>query len=205
MPPAEEVLYQMAIGLYYIHETGLIHRNIKPQNVLIWMNPTTNEVLMKWGGLRLCKGDNEITNMNSTLGWLAPELLKLLDNGEIDTLPTVKSNVFAQGLVFGYYLLGGQHLFGSPTQIVYNITENKPVNLPGNLDYLQHLMHFNISKHKYDSVFPGIGNLAIQELIKKMLEPNPEKRMTSSDVAEVLEQIRVIIKVILRIINLNKI
>jgi serine/threonine protein kinase len=137
MPPAEDVLYQLAIGLYYIHETGFIHCDIKPQNVLIWTNPTTNEVVMKWGGRRLSKEDLEIKNMNSTLCWLAPELLKILDNGDSDALPTVKSNVFALGLVFGYYLLRGQHLFGSPTQIVYNITANEPVYLQSNSDYLQ--------------------------------------------------------------------
>jgi hypothetical protein len=31
----------------------------------------------------------------------------------------------------------------------------------------------------------------MRDLIKKMLEPNPEKRMTSSDVAKELEQISV--------------
>jgi serine/threonine protein kinase len=145
MPPAEDVLYQLAIGLYYIHETGLIHRDIKPQNVLIWTNPTTNEVVMKWGGLRLSKGDGKIKKNYSRNDWLAPELLNLLDNGDIDIIPTVKSNVFALGLVFGYCLLRGEHLFGSPTQIVYNITANEPVNLQGNSGFLQHLMHFKIS------------------------------------------------------------
>jgi serine/threonine protein kinase len=146
MPPAEDVLYQLAIGLYYIHETGLIHRDIKPQNVLFWTNTTTNEVVMKWGGLRLSKGDSKIKKNYSTNDWLAPELLKLLDNGDGDILiPTVKSNVFAQGLVFGYYLLRGQHLFGSPTEIVYNIRENKPVNLPSNSRFSTKTNAFKIS------------------------------------------------------------
>ncbi len=188
MPPAEDVLYQLAIGLYYIQETGLIHRDIKPQNVLIWINPTTNEVLMKWGGLRFSKA-SKIKNNNSTLGWLAPELLNLLDNEDSDIIPTVKSNVFALGLVFGYYLLSGQHLFGSLTEIVYNIRENKPVNLQSNSDYLQKLMHLkSVKKFRFRI---EIQDLAIQDLIKKILEPNPEKRMTSSDVAKELEHIRV--------------
>ena len=36
--------------------------------------------------------------------WLAPELLKFPDNSQ-----TVKSEVFAEGLVFRYYLMDGQH------------------------------------------------------------------------------------------------
>jgi serine/threonine protein kinase len=150
MPPAEDVLYQLAIGLYYIHEKGLIHRDIKPQNVLIWMNPTTNQVLMKWGGLRLSKGNDDIKNRNLTFGWLAPELLKTLDKGEFNTLLTVKSDVFAQGLLFGYYLLRGEHLFGCPVKAASNIMANEPVNLQGNSDFTkQNLMHFIISSCKY--------------------------------------------------------
>jgi serine/threonine protein kinase len=150
MPPAEDVLYQLAIGLYYIHEKGLIHRDIKPQNVLIWMNPTTNQVLMKWGGLRLSKGNDDIKNRNLTFGWLAPELLKTLDKGEFNTLLTVKSDVFAQGLLFGYYLLRGEHLFGCPVKAASNIMTNEPVNLQGNSDFTkQNLMHFIISSCKY--------------------------------------------------------
>jgi serine/threonine-protein kinase/endoribonuclease IRE1 len=144
MPPAENVLYQLAIGLYYIHEMGLILLDIKPQNALVWMNSKTNEVLMKWGGLRYSKS-SKIKKNYSTNDWLAPELLKLLDKGDGDIIPTGKSNVFAQGLVFGYYLLRGEHLFGSPTQIVYKIMANKTVNLQSNSDFLKHLMHLNIS------------------------------------------------------------
>jgi serine/threonine protein kinase len=149
MPPAEDLFYQLAIGLDYIHKTGLIHRDIKPQNVLIWMNPTTNQVLMKWGGLRLSKGGNKTEKNDSTLDWLAPELLKLLDKGDFDVLPTVKSDVFAQGLVFGYYLLRGQHLFGSPVKAASNIMANEPVNLQSNSGFstlIYHsLCHFNIN------------------------------------------------------------
>ncbi len=132
MPPAKDVLYQLAIGLDYIHKRRLIHRDIKPQNVLIWMNSTTKEVLMKWTGLRFSKGGNIAKKSDSTFDWLAPELLKLLDKGEFDVLPTVKSDVFALGLVFGYYLLRGEHLFGSPVKAAANIMANEPINLQSN-------------------------------------------------------------------------
>ncbi len=135
MPPAKDFFYQLAIGLDYIHKTGLIHRDIKPQNVLIWTDSTTKEVLIKWTGFGLSKVDEKIKNNNSVFDWLAPELLKLLDKGEFDTLPTVKSDVFAQGLVFGYYLLKGEHLFGSPVKAAANIMANEPVNLQSNSEF----------------------------------------------------------------------
>ena len=43
---------------------------------------------------------------------------------------TVKSDVFAEGLTFGYILLGGKHVYGdSEMGIGKNIIENNRVNL----------------------------------------------------------------------------
>lgn len=132
LPPAEDVLYQLAIGLYYIHKMGLIKGDIKLQNVHIWVNPQNEEVLMKWADFVFGKEDG----INFTTNWLAPELLKILDGGKENLSSTSKSDVFAEGLVFSYNLLCGSHLFGSPSKIASNITENNPVNLPGNSDFL---------------------------------------------------------------------
>ncbi len=58
MPPREDVLYQLATGLEYIHKNGMIHRDIKPQNVLIWVNPKNEQVLMKWADFGVSKEHN---------------------------------------------------------------------------------------------------------------------------------------------------
>lgn len=48
MPPKIDVLFQLALGLQYVHHERLVHRDIKPQNVLIQVNPENGQVLMKW-------------------------------------------------------------------------------------------------------------------------------------------------------------
>jgi serine/threonine-protein kinase/endoribonuclease IRE1 len=139
MPSEIEVLQQLAEGLEYIHKEKVIHRDIKPENVLIWMNPVTREVVMKWSGFGLSKEVNErgtcsISGIRGTYNWLAPEILKLFEEEEANETEThqqretVKSDVFAEGLVFGYFLLEGLHLFGSRMQIPNNIIENNSVN-----------------------------------------------------------------------------
>jgi serine/threonine-protein kinase/endoribonuclease IRE1 len=128
-------IYQLANGLEYIHKQGLIHRDLKPENVLILKNRENHETMMKWADFGLSKQVNErgtcsLSGIKGTREWLAPELLKLLvTEEEITQRGTIKSDVFAEGLVFGYYLSNGLHPFGSRDEIHSNILKNKPINL----------------------------------------------------------------------------
>ncbi len=144
MPPQTEVLLQLAKGLEYIHQMKYVHRDIKPQNVLIRTDSTTQRVVMKWADFGFSKRVNErgtftMSGVNGTLNWLAPEILKLLDKDsstgkEVQKRGTVKSDVFAEGLVFGYFLSRGIHPFGSSNyQIQINLRTNEPANLPRKL------------------------------------------------------------------------
>ena len=141
-------MYQLAIGLEHIHEKGLIHRDLKPENVLIWVSPENGQVLMKWADFGLSKSVNErgtysMSGVKGTMEWLAPELLRLLDDArendqseiEVRQRGTVKSDVFAEGLIFGYFLLRSLHPFGSRLKINPNILSNKLVNLKGKSDH----------------------------------------------------------------------
>jgi hypothetical protein len=82
--------------------------------------------------------------VKGTFEWLAPEILKILREekshqgtsspSESETTSTskrgtVKSDVFAEGLVFGYFLLDGVHLFGPRFEIQINILRNQPIYL----------------------------------------------------------------------------
>ncbi len=144
MPPETEVLLQLAKGLEHIHQKELVHRDIKPENVLIWVNPNTNQVLIKWADFGLSKRVNErgsfsMSGVRGTYDYFAPEILKLLDEdssteNEVQKRGTVKSDVFAEGLVFGYFLLGGVHPFGTIYyQIQNNLRTKEPIILPGKL------------------------------------------------------------------------
>jgi serine/threonine-protein kinase/endoribonuclease IRE1 len=141
MPLQIDVLLQLATGLEYIHKEKIIHRDIKPENILIWVNPEDEEVLLKWADFGLSKQLKEtesysLSNIRGTVRWFAPEILKILEDEE-DNLTecqakqrgTVKSDVFSEGLVFGYCLLNGQHLFDLKFRAPANILSNNPVHL----------------------------------------------------------------------------
>jgi serine/threonine protein kinase len=125
----------MAIGLAYIHKQGLAHRDVKPENVLI--SSTYDIVRMKWADFGLSKAVNKKGNfatrgVQGTKKWLAPELLESSSETTLSRYQrsTVKSDVFAEGSVFAYFLSDGKHPFGTKrSEISVNVLKNNPVNL----------------------------------------------------------------------------
>jgi serine/threonine protein kinase len=167
---------------------GLVHRDIKPENVLIRLNSTTKQVVMKWADFGFSKQVNErgtftMSGVRGTLDYFAPEILKLLDEessreNEAKKRGTVQSDVFAEGLVFGYFISGGVHPFGTTShQIQTNLRTNKPANLLSKL-----------SQNLLQKLF-GIETDNIRNTITRMLEKDPNNRITSSDVVNRLNEI----------------
>jgi serine/threonine protein kinase len=133
LPNHFTVLLQLAYGLEYIHSKNLVHRDVKPENVLIHVD-SNQKVTMKWADFGLSKTVNErgtcsISEVKGTKNWMAPELLKDDRGGE--QRGTIKSDIFAEGLVLGYFLAKGIHPFGSfsSSKIPSNIKKYKPVNM----------------------------------------------------------------------------
>lgn len=140
-----KIFLQLALGLEYIHSKNLVHRDIKPSNVLIIRRPEKDEeIIVKWADFGLSKSVNErgtytVSGVRGTKNWYAPEVLGLFtieEKEESAPRGTVKSDVFALGLVFGYLLLDGKHLYGSNEfEITPNIIFKKPINMQGNFAF----------------------------------------------------------------------
>ena len=142
IPSDKEAFIQLAEGLNYIHSMGLVHRDVKPDNVLISVDPKTGSVALKWSDFGLCRPVNErgtytASGVKGTMDWFAPEILKMIEEDKYSSSGnvkrgTIKSDTFAAGAVFFYILSGGNHPFGMGVSIASNIRDSKPANLQGN-------------------------------------------------------------------------
>ncbi|XP_045028018.1 uncharacterized protein LOC123471144 isoform X1 [Daphnia magna] len=179
MPRYIQVFLQLALGLEHIHSKKLIHRDIKPQNVLISKTSSSqrNEVTIKWADFGLSKsvdeeGYHSWSEVRGTRTWYAPEVLKisLTPKEAKEVKGSVKSDVFSQGLVFGFLFLKGQHVYGlNENEIRDNVIEKKTINMK-----------------KIDGELLEIYE---HNLLQKMLEDEPGKRMTSTEVVQQLKSI----------------
>ncbi len=131
----KEILKQVTQGLEYLHSKAIVHRDIKPTNILVFAMKS-DETKFKLADFGLSKVvsraeeiENEsVTNSNpnspkGTRGWMAPELY---NSGRYD----YKVDIFPLGCVFAYTLTGGQHPFGNDQyERMIRIKNRKPMLL----------------------------------------------------------------------------
>jgi serine/threonine protein kinase len=138
LPFNYDIMSQLAKGLEYIHSQKIVHRDVKPGNVLVSVDDQSREVTIKWTDFGLSKTVNEretfsLSGVKGTIDWFAPEVFAS-DNVDVqnNARGTTKSDVFSEGCVFGYLLLDGQHPFGNTdaeNEIQSNILKENFVNL----------------------------------------------------------------------------
>lgn len=140
VPQPVDGLYQMASGLNYIHCQGFVHRNVKPENVLI-----SSSIQLKISDFSLTKPISMIRMMSMTSdgrltssNMQAPEILKISDgiqqeltDTESEAKHTTSSDIFSLGCLFYNFVTKKGHPFESrgshlySPNIVLNIIKGK--------------------------------------------------------------------------------
>lgn len=164
-----DVLYQVTRGLAHLHKLKIVHRDIKPTNILFKSNEGSppQMKLADFGLSRILKAgkidytNTDADNPSGTRGWMAPELD---ESGRYDT----KVDIFPLGCVFAYTLTGGKHPFGDEVLSRSLRIRNKE----GMLLTPDHFTNKN-SDLDFSAAF---------YLIRSMVEMNPAKRPTAEQV-----------------------
>lgn len=118
-----QIMSQVAEGLYCAHQHGVVHRDVKPANIMV--QPDGIVKIMDFGIARLLHVDHAtLTKAGFLVGsvpYMSPEQFR---EEPIDAL----CDIWAYGIIY-YELLSGTHPFAAPdaTTIMYKITATEPV------------------------------------------------------------------------------
>lgn len=184
----KRIFYQLVKGVEYMHSLGTWHRDIKPQNILVFPDgkiKITDFGIGRFGAIP----NNLYTVPVFTLWWRSPEILL----GSKHYGPEV--DVWATGLILGEMGIGGRVINGSNEQktleqIVTKIGGMTEAQWPG----ISGMSEFNSirkinEEHPSGSLFSNdklikkLGPDGI-ELLKKMLTSNPSKRISIKELSD---------------------
>src|SRR5216684_3287372 len=160
LPQIVSLVKQVAAALQYAHERKFIHRDVKPENMLLGRQ---QEVLLSDFGLAALVHTSASLSTQEAIGtlpYMAPE--------QIEGHPRVASDQYALGVVVYEWLCGSRPFEGSATEVMVQQLTMPPPPL-----------------HEKVATIP----LGIEQVVLKALAKDPKKRFASvHDFAQALEQ-----------------
>ncbi|MDQ7028871.1 MAG: protein kinase [Ardenticatenia bacterium] len=158
---ALEIARQIAAGVGAAHRKGIVHRDIKPGNVLI--TPTGEAKVADFGIARAMTATHHLTEPGvvwGTTAYLSPEQIR----GEA---ATPASDVYAIGVVL-FEMLAGRPPFQGEDHVAIA------------------LQHLNESPPRLSQLNPRVPP-SVERLVERMLSKDPAQRFaTADDVASVI-------------------
>jgi len=150
---------QLASGLAAVHAAGIIHRDVKPANVIITREPSNQVRLVDFGVAKLPGAvdlvDTNLTQSGAILGtveYMAPEAL--LGQPNVD----FRADQYSLGVTLYECATGGVPFDGGLGQVLLRVTTSEPTPLTS--------LRFDIPK-------------ALSEVIHRCLARDPENRFSS--------------------------
>jgi len=189
-----DIMLQLTSAIAHAHDSYIIHRDIKPQNVLILDD---GRLKITDFGIAMALNSNELTQTNSVMGsvhYLPPEQA----NGNV---ATIKSDIYSLGILM-YELLTGKIPFRGENAVEIAIKQMKeqiPSVRKQNPDIPQSIENIILKacaknpKNRYDSVaemYMDLENALKEEYrdVKRVVYKYPEQDLEETKVMEPIKE-----------------
>lgn len=163
IPDAAQVIHDAAIGLAHAHDHGLVHRDVKPSNIMVSRHGTVK--ILDFGLARITNADHHLTALTTgkvmgTFDYMSPELCRELT-------PDSRGDIYSLGCTL-YFTLAGR----APYE-----------------DSKSQFEKMNAHLHAEPPPIPRLEQYPeLRAILKKMLAKNPEDRY--QEIHEVAEALR---------------
>ncbi|KAJ7492798.1 kinase-like protein [Mycena latifolia] len=106
---AKFLMYQILIGLLYLHSKMISHRDLKPENILLHVPGPYPRIVIADFGLARPRAYQETLNVCGTVSYLPPEGILALDQEHLKYVG-MPSDCWSAGVIL-YIMLSGTHPF----------------------------------------------------------------------------------------------
>lgn len=132
MAVIQQVVREILDGLAYLHDNGIIHRDIKPQNILMHKKSRGGVVvkIADFGLARQTQDEHQSSKLLGTVEYIAPEQLDVAKYG-IDGKLSTNVDLWGLGIILAE-IFTGEPPFGSRAegvsheQVMFNILKSAP-------------------------------------------------------------------------------
>jgi hypothetical protein len=161
-------IHQAALGLQHAHERGMVHRDVKPANLIIASEGKKSVVKVLDFGLAKVTSEGQVDSgltregqMLGTPDYIAPEQIRNAQSTEI------RADIYSLGCTFYHLLTGGPPFHGDSLWDLYQA-------------------HFSMDAGPLNLVRPEVP-VELAALVAKMMAKEPDKRFqTPGEVAQAL-------------------